>query len=564
MPRAKEPTGSIVVVDPVSTGANVALEALLRGYAVIALWTLDLPPSFRSHVPICVASHLRFAAEVEERPTLEDTVAALRGALGETELMAVVCGCESGVKVADRVSEAVGLRTNGSAKSDSRRNKKVQQEAVRAAGLRSCREAGGTTWDEVASFVASEPMPVIVKPVESAGSDGVKLCRSTAEAHEHFVKLAGEQRKFGAQGAGILVQEFLRGKEYVVDSVSRDGVHKACMVWLYDKRPLNGAPFVYFNMLPVADQAVINVIVPYTFGVLDALGIRNGPSHGEVMLTESGPCLVEMNCRTHGGDGAWVPLARGLTGGYSQVDATIDAFEPTGAAFEKLPSRPPHPFRAAGQEVLLVSTDEGKVVATPGLDAFKQLRSFVSLETGVHVGSTLERTVDVFTQAGSVILCHSDESVVREDVAAIRQLEAESRVFVLEHHTSILSPSPAVVRARSTSGSADELRRRYEAMNEAINASKLVRKRRHTSLLPLSGLRTFLAEATGYAPAHVADDEPVALSARRSSRNAYAPVMPPPSYGSYRPMSIATSVVIFSVGFAVGVAATLVRSRARS
>ena len=68
----------------------------------------------------------------------------------------------------------------------------------------------------------------------------------------------------------------------------------------------------------------MDVLVPYTFGVLDALGIKHGPSHGEVMLTNTGPCLVEMNCRTHGGDGSWVPLARGLTGGYCQVRAAVE------------------------------------------------------------------------------------------------------------------------------------------------------------------------------------------------------------------------------------------------
>jgi hypothetical protein len=83
------------------------------------------------------------------------------------------------------------------------------------------------------------------------------------------------------------------------------------------------------------------------------------------------------------------------------VDATIDAFIPDPSAFEKLPTRPPFPFRAAGQEVLLVSTDEGKVVAAPGLDAVRRLRSFVSLECGVGVGSTIERTIDVFTQVGA-------------------------------------------------------------------------------------------------------------------------------------------------------------------
>lgn len=105
-----KPTQAIAVVDPVSTGANVALEALTRGYAVIALWTLDLPASFRSHVPQSVASHLSFFAEVEEQLELDATTAALRKAVGSLTLVGCICGCESGVNVADRVSEAMGVR----------------------------------------------------------------------------------------------------------------------------------------------------------------------------------------------------------------------------------------------------------------------------------------------------------------------------------------------------------------------------------------------------------------------------------------------------------------------
>jgi hypothetical protein len=105
-----KPTEAIAVVDPVSTGANVALEALTRGYAVIALWTLDLPASFRSHVPQSVAAHLSFFAEVEEQLELDATTAALRAAVGSLKLVGCICGCESGVNVADRVSEAMGVR----------------------------------------------------------------------------------------------------------------------------------------------------------------------------------------------------------------------------------------------------------------------------------------------------------------------------------------------------------------------------------------------------------------------------------------------------------------------
>jgi biotin carboxylase len=255
-----------------------------------------------------------------------------------------------------------------------------------------------------------------VKPVESAGSDGVKLCHTREEAEAHFHLLMKAQKKVGSQGAAVLCQEFLCGKEYVVDHVSSNGEHKTTAIWVYDKRPANGSAFVYFGMKPVAsDSAEALKLVPYIRGVLDALQIKNGATHGEVMMTETGPCLVEMNCRTHGGDGSWVPLAKALTGGYSQVDATVDAFLDA-RAFQALPDMPPAPFRAAGQEVILVSFAEGTVKSTPGYERIRQMPSFHWLETSCKAGSKVERSVDLFTALGSAILMHSDAEVLRKDV----------------------------------------------------------------------------------------------------------------------------------------------------
>ena len=165
--------------------------------------------------------------------------------------------------------------------------------------------------------------------------------------------------------------------------------------------------------------------------VLDALGVKNGPSHGEVMMTPEGPCLVEMNCRAHGGDGNWRPLCRALTGGYSQVEAAVDAFLDK-REFATLPDKPPSPFKASGQEVILVSFSRGKVKATPGYEVIKQLPSYVYLETGVREGSELDYTIDLFTGIGSVILMHQDRQVLDRDVALIRNMEKENLLFEYE------------------------------------------------------------------------------------------------------------------------------------
>jgi hypothetical protein len=51
----------------------------------------------------------------------------------------------------------------------------------------------------------------------------------------------------GAKHDTVLVQEFIKGSEYVLDVVSRNGEHKLVTIWKYDKRPTNRASFCYFR-----------------------------------------------------------------------------------------------------------------------------------------------------------------------------------------------------------------------------------------------------------------------------------------------------------------------------
>eukprot|EP00931_Biecheleriopsis_adriatica_P118895 TRINITY_DN941_c0_g1_i6.p1 TRINITY_DN941_c0_g1~~TRINITY_DN941_c0_g1_i6.p1 ORF type:complete len:574 (-),score=113.26 TRINITY_DN941_c0_g1_i6:171-1892(-) len=447
-PPRTDKTECIVIVDPISTGGNIAAEAAARGYPVIAVYDKDLTEANRSHVPLCARS-LKYHAVVEETEStsIKDVAKLVRDACDSQKLKlgSVICGSEAGVILADALSAELGVLTNGV--SDGRRDKKVQQELVKAAGLRSVRQAGGTKLSDVEDFLASEPMPVVVKPVESAGSDGVKLCTSIEDAKAHFELLMSSQRKVGSQNASVLCQEFLKGKEYVIDHISRDGVHKTTMVWVYDKRRANGGDFVYYGMIPVdVNSKEAKEMIPYVRGVLDALGIKNGPTHGEVMMTQRGACLVEMNCRAHGGDGAWNPLAMELTGGFSQVNGTIDAYT-SADKFAKIPDLPPSPFKAVGQNLMLVSFAEGTVKSTPGYDKIKALESFVSLETTIEPGSRVDRTIDIFTSVGSVILMHHDEEVLKRDYNAIRQMEVDCALFDFKPEAVLLGRP----RARSDS-----------------------------------------------------------------------------------------------------------------
>ncbi|CAN0120218.1 unnamed protein product, partial [Discosporangium mesarthrocarpum] len=159
----------------------------------------------------------------------------------------------------------------------------------------------------------------VVKPLESAGSDDVYLCDSEEEVRKAFAVIDGKVNGLGGVNEGALVQEYLDGTEYVVDSVSRDGVHRVCAIWEYDKRTVNGADFVYFGMkLNSASGEREKAIIDYALKVLDAMGVRYGPGHMEVKYTSTGPCLVEVGSRCHGGEGTWQDIANECLG-YNQV-----------------------------------------------------------------------------------------------------------------------------------------------------------------------------------------------------------------------------------------------------
>jgi hypothetical protein len=281
---------AVVVVDPFSTGAILAKTAgsitvLGRKVQVLIVNSIDneeLMAMLPDGIVIDEVS-IGMVMHVGEKP-IEETVTELNKF--PVTILAVLAGAETGVELADRLSEAMGFRTNGSLQSDARRNKYVMGETVRDSGTRAVEQKKATKWVEIEEFLKRwQPegegaafRPVVVKPMESAGSDDVFLCDTRESVKTGFGVIMGKINGLGQVNEGVLVQEYLDGTEYVVDSVSKNGEHKVACVWEYDKRAVNDANFVYFGMRCVApEEPVFKEVVEYQAKVLNALGIKNGP-----------------------------------------------------------------------------------------------------------------------------------------------------------------------------------------------------------------------------------------------------------------------------------------------
>jgi biotin carboxylase len=334
--------------------------------------------------------------------------------------VALIAGIESGVELADELSEALGLRTNGTALSPSRRDKFAMIETVRAAGLPVAAQTLASDRDRLRDWYrASGAGRVVVKPVRSAGNDGVFFCDDEREALAAFDALVHTVGALDLRNSSVVAQEYLLGVEYYVNTVSLDGVHY--VTDLHSTRHLNvngvrdllGGSHLLPRRGPEADQ-----LVDYIQGVLDALGIRNGPAHSEVKLTAGGPRLVETAARICGAD---LPILVGLAIGESQLEWTVDACTDPERFARRC--KEDYAIRRHAICVNMISPRSGTLRALPAMGQLQALESYHDVLARVSVGGPIHRTVNDFTYPMLVHLLNESPAALLRDYATARWLD---------------------------------------------------------------------------------------------------------------------------------------------
>jgi len=410
----------VIVVDPISSGRVLASKLISRGYLTIAVWTAASQKV--EGIGECL---VQFSANIYEvEGNLQATLQQIKNL--PYEVIASMVGCESGVELNDQISESLELKTNGTSMSYCRRDKWAMQERVKEVGLRGIKQTVATSYEDIEGFVTKEGLTKwVMKPRRDAGSNGVYKCENLEEAKTAFDKITGQTTIFGEQNPDVLVQEYLEGIEYVVDTVSCDGVHKIVALWEDDKRLVHGSPFVYYDshLFETEDRAKENAFADYAFAVADALGVRYGPCHFEIMWLEATqePCLVEVGTRPHGAGGNFPEICDPVIG-YNQLDIQIDSYI-YHESFTRLP-RIPRKLNGMGIEWFFVCYEEG-ILESVDLDYLKKFQSVLGVDMHRHEGERVTRTVDLVTSPGVVRFSHPDAALVLREKDELRATERQ-------------------------------------------------------------------------------------------------------------------------------------------
>lgn len=417
-PLNNNDTQHVVLVDTYGPSASRLAPAFQdAGYVPIRVQSTPHVPKVFHDRP----DRFPFPVEIVHRGDLSETVRAL----SRFRPVAVIAGCEPGVELADALSEVfnpvTGTPSNGTGLSAARRDKYVMIERIKEHGLRGARQILVESEEQLRAWHAELGGMAILKPLRSAANDGVSWCRTPDDSVEAFRRLNGRENAISEPCDGVVAQEYLVGAEYLVNTVSRDGLHHVCDIWKTHRISANGVSdlVVACQILPFGGE-VQDKLVPYALEVLDAVGIRHGAGHVEIKMTPDGPCLVEVGARVAGMD---LPGYAGLATGESQIEWTVDAYvDPE--RFKRRCGRP-YELRRSVAWALMVAPRSGVLVAYRGLQAIKELESFRDIRLLVQPGQRITRTIDDLTYPVMVTLTHDVDEILLRDLLTLRYIDGE-------------------------------------------------------------------------------------------------------------------------------------------
>lgn len=409
------PTGPAVIVDPYSSGAMFAPSFQDAGVPVVAVTTAAEPPE------VYAASYR--PEDFTEIITFEGELGWVIDRLRQLAPRCVIAGCESGVELADALAPAVVPKlANDPSRASARRHKGEMAAAVAASGLPIIKQICTADVEEVAAWIEREGLAgrdLVVKPPKSASTDGVVKIHGGDGWRPVFESMIGRHNRLGILNDRLLVQQYAHGVEYVIDMFTHDGVHTVTDVCRYHKVSNGPHMAVYDTMrwLP-PDAPDLDRLVEYASGVLDAVGLRFGAAHVELMLTADGPRLIEIGARPHGGGH---PRFCRVANGDSQIDRTVRYLttqEPIPARYELI-----SPTLVAFH----IAQSAGMVSNAEVLEDINDLPSHLFSVRHVRNGDHIPMTSDLFSSLdfGFAVFSSVDGAQVDADYAEFRTIESK-------------------------------------------------------------------------------------------------------------------------------------------
>ena len=426
---------NIVVVECASTGINFIQDIVNYNCNPVVLQTkIEEQEDYEFYKNFRESGFERIVEDFElinEKDSYSETLEMVR----EYNPLLVVPGSERGVILATKLANDLNLKCNPIENLDAITLKDKMQERLAEKGLRHIRGRTVHSVEEAIEFYDEEGLKeVVVKPTYGSWSVGVRICMNRQEMIDDLNEMFNEYNIYGDTINEFVVQERIDGDEYIVNTVSCNGDHRLTTIWKYHKIRTAEGGQIYDSTITVNELDLGEAdLVEYAYDVATALGIKYGAVHGEYMVDDNGPVLIEVNCRPCGA-GMSIDFLDRISGQH-ETDSILDSYmNPEKFKFQKARG-----YKLFGYGVLkhIIVPEDMVAESSPMIYISKHLKSHNETRMGViDTSKTFVKTQDLGTAGGSIFLAHEDEHVVRKDLELLRSIEKKAFQLVLSNHSA--------------------------------------------------------------------------------------------------------------------------------
>ena len=222
---------------------------------------------------------------------------------------------ESALPTVTYVAQKLGLVSNTEESIKLTQSKFAQRQALEASGIPVPKYYQISSEDDIKSINCN--FPVIVKPVDSGGSQGI--CK--VDVPDKLIEAYRYAKEY-SRTENVIVEEYIDGREFSVEYISHNGKHYFLQI---TDKVTSGAPrFVEMQHHQPADIpfSVWQRIKSTVEASLKALKIENSASHTEIKWNNNDELYIIETGARMGGDYITSDLVR-LSTGYDFVDGTI-------------------------------------------------------------------------------------------------------------------------------------------------------------------------------------------------------------------------------------------------
>ncbi len=283
-------------------------------------------------------------------------------------------------------------------------NKAIMRQALKDAGVPVPMFFKVSSKDEYNAAVSNFAVPFIVKPADNSGSRGIFKIADLS-VHKQIEEAYSYSKQYSRNG-DVVVEEYMSGSEVSVETLTVDG---ECHVIQITDKITTGAPhFVEMgHTQPTRLPGNISTrIAEVAKAANKAIGITNGPSHTEIIVTSEGPKIVEIGARL-GGDCITthlVPLSTGVDMVESCIKIALGKEPDIEAKFCK------------GSAIRYFDQQAGIVEAINGIEKAKAINGIYQISIVHGVGETVTE-IDSSTARMGFVIAQGNNAEEASDIA---------------------------------------------------------------------------------------------------------------------------------------------------